>query len=184
METIIGTSRDFLFSEILPKNCICAEIGVRDGFNAQRILNISNPKKLYLIDSWDYTNIRGILEEDRNRLMGAAKNQYEGVIEKFKNNNNIEIIRKLSVEASKQFEDNYFDWVYIDAFHDYLSVKEDCESWCPKIGGGGYLCGHDYVDPTKPDVLKAVNEFCKENKLEIIYKGCGRNEASEWCIKK
>lgn len=184
METIVGTSRDFLFSEILSKNCICAEIGVDEGINAQRIINISKPEKLYLIDLWGYTNLRNIPEEKRNRLTQGSKISYETVKEKFKNNKNINIIRKLSVEASKQFKDKYFDWVYIDASHDYESVKEDIESWWPKIKFGGFLCGHDYFN----EVEMAVNEFCKNNNLKLYYKGNNQPQSadgpSDWSIKK
>ena len=44
-------SRDFLL-EKMPKNSICAEIGVLRGDFSERILRIVKPKKLYLIDTW------------------------------------------------------------------------------------------------------------------------------------
>jgi len=43
--------RDQLLKK-LPKNAICAEIGVYQGELSQRILNKTNPKKLVLIDAW------------------------------------------------------------------------------------------------------------------------------------
>ena len=36
--------------------------------------------------------------------------------------------------------------MYIDARHDYESVKEDLEHWLPKVKLGGIVAGHDYVD--------------------------------------
>ena len=180
METIIGISRDFLFDKILSKNCVCAEIGVDEGINAQRILTISNPKNLYLIDLWDYTNI----PEEKNKLTERSKISCETIKEKFKNNKNVKIIINISVEASKQFDDKYFDWAYIDASHDYLSIKEDIESWWPKIKVGGYLTGHDYFN----DVQVAVDEFIKNNNLKMYYKGNGQPQSgdgpSDWCILK
>ena len=172
MEIIMGTSRDFLYSEILPKNSICAEIGVYLGENAERILNISKPKKLYLIDIWS-----------------QSRERYQEVKEKFKYSENVKIMWMSSVEASKQFEDSYFDWVYIDASHGYELAKEDIESWWPKVKTGGHLCGHDYYNDASSgvDVETAVDEFIINNNLKLYYKGDGPklpDGNTDWCIKK
>jgi hypothetical protein len=63
-----------------------------------------------------------------------------------------------SVNAVKLFEDNYFDFVYIDAAHDYESVKADIREWLPKVKPGGYICGHDYGGEYT-GVKKAVDEM-------------------------
>lgn len=65
-------------------------------------------------------------------------------------------IRSTSIEASKLYEDNSLDFVFIDGAHDYLSVKEDIEYWYPKVKKGGYISGDDYVHPP---IGKAVREF-------------------------
>ena len=46
-------SRDFLL-HAMPKNSICAEIGVHEGEFSRRILDIVNPRRLHLIDPWKY----------------------------------------------------------------------------------------------------------------------------------
>jgi predicted O-methyltransferase YrrM len=48
-----------------------------------------------------------------------------------------------SKDASTYIDDKYADIVYIDACHDYASVKQDIDLWLPKVKDGGIICGHD-----------------------------------------
>ena len=193
---IIGDTRDYLFDIILPKNCICAEIGVYRGVNSDRIINLSNPKELYLIDIWSiFGNYKKHLSDEKAYIiLNETRNNYKYIKDKYKDNKNIKIIKEDSVKTSKQFEDNYFDWVYIDAAHDYESVKKDIDNWWPKVKKNGYLCGHDYElkNPGIIEVKRAVDEFIKSNNLELYYKGIGDDKTnksawdgpSDWAIKK
>jgi predicted O-methyltransferase YrrM len=69
----------------------------------------------------------------------------------------INIVQKASIEASKLMPNEYFDIVYIDASHDYKSVKEDILHWLPKVRQGGVICGDDY-SPRWLGVIRAVDE--------------------------
>jgi len=57
-----------------------------------------------------------------------------------------------SPDAARDFDDHSFDIVYIDAEHDYESVKADIEAWLPKARH--IIAGHDYF--VFPGVEKAV----------------------------
>lgn len=70
--------------------------------------------------------------------------------------NNITIHRDYSYNISDNFEDNYFDLIYIDAAHDYDSVKKDIELYLPKCKH--IMAGHDYSSEW-PGVIMAVNEI-------------------------
>jgi len=59
-----------------------------------------------------------------------------------------------SPDAASEFKDGEFDIVYIDAEHDYESVKDDIEAWKPKTKH--ILAGHDYH--VFPDVQRAVRD--------------------------
>ena len=76
-----------------------------------------------------------------------------------------------SVDVACKFKDKSLDFVFIDASHDYGSVKADILAWTPKIKMGGIIAGHDYVK-TYPGVIMAVNEIFG-GKVNLEYSGCG-----------
>jgi len=67
--------------------------------------------------------------------------------------------RSISWDVPEKYEDSYFDFVYIDAGHNYEDVCKDIDAWRPKIKKNGILSGHDYW-LGKP-VVKAVDEKIK-----------------------
>lgn len=54
--------------------------------------------------------------------------------------------------------DQKFDFIYIDAEHDYENVKQDIELSLPLLKPGGIIAGHDY-QPEHPGVIRAVHEM-------------------------
>lgn len=49
-----------------------------------------------------------------------------------------------SVDGASLFNDGTFQFVLIDADHNFEPVKNDIAAWLPKVAPGGILCGHDY----------------------------------------
>jgi hypothetical protein len=67
-------------------------------------------------------------------------------------------LRMFSTQAVKLFSDASIDFCFIDAAHDYASVKADLAAWFPKVRQGGIIGGDDFgVD--WPGVDQAVSEF-------------------------
>jgi len=73
-----------------------------------------------------------------------------------------------SEEAAGRVGDRELDFAYIDAAHDYESVKQDLALWFPKVRPGGILAGHDYPEP---GVRAAVDEFCAAHGLRVHQTG-------------
>ena len=67
-------------------------------------------------------------------------------------------VRLPSVTAAKFFQDAgaKFDMVFIDAAHDFYSVKADILAWWPLLEPGGLLCGHDAGHPPVMECTKAI----------------------------
>ena len=66
-----------------------------------------------------------------------------------------------SYNIYNKFEDGLFDFIYIDANHEYDEVKKDIELYLPKLASNGIIGGHDYHE-VWPDVVDAVNETVGE----------------------
>ena len=91
----------------------------------------------------------------------------------------VDIVVNFSVEAAKQIEDEYFDFVYIDADHSYKGVTNDLEAWWSKVKKRGMIAGHDYMNwellgPENTSVIlntkDAVDDFVfKYNKLNNFF---------------
>jgi len=141
---------------------IC-EVGVSKGAFLS-VLAVSNPSHLVGVDVWDkydkeaYRSIphyNRIFPHDQNKIWRENVQSWAE-----KSDLKIDIVVNFSVEASKQFEDGYFDFVYIDANHTYNSVIADLEAWYPKIRKGGMLAGHDYFNWTRDEGKVVIN--CKD----------------------
>lgn len=141
---------------------ICAEIGVEYGDFSEYILK-SNIEKLYLIDCWkSQLNYNDMCNRDQEK----QDEIYSKVVERFRHDGRVSIVRDFSLDACRSFSDKYFDFVYLDSDHSYDHVKMETRKWYKKVKDGGILAGHDYVDGiingTEFGVKKAVDEFARE----------------------
>jgi len=172
------SSREDLLRNFTPGG-IWAEVGVASGSFSKLILKHVKPLRLFLIDSWG-TEPGANLEQVAN-----AKNGYDGVRSMFRDDPHVVIVKELSVPASHRYTDNSFSAVYIDA--DHTKAYEDAVAWWPKVKQGGYLLGHDYIDPKqwKPESFITVKEdmdrFSAERQLEMTVT---KERYGTWVIKK
>ena len=74
-------------------------------------------------------------------------------------------VRASSIIASKMYEPNSLDFIFIDASHDERSVREDLTYWIPRLKENGMIAGDD-ID--NEGVANAVKWFFDIKKLEIV----------------
>jgi hypothetical protein len=70
-----------------------------------------------------------------------------------------------SQQAATLFPLPCFDMVFIDGDHRYRSVWYDIIRWTRLLKKGGLLCGHNYEDCWKKDVVRAVDELIPDRQL-------------------
>jgi hypothetical protein len=139
-----------------------AEIGVLKGLFSKWLMVKGKVSKLYLVDPYlgydDYSRIR--TQDHMNAYEVKAKNR----LAKF----NVEFVKKTSMEAVKDFEDESLDFVFIDANHAFEWVMPDIIEWSKKVKKGGIVSGHDYSD-YHWEVREAVNAWVKVKKISPLF---------------
>jgi hypothetical protein len=152
----------------MSKQSVCAEIGVHEGEFSEQILSLFAPRRLHLVDPWKHEE-GGRYQESRYGGLGSAgqavmDRRYEKVLEEFDEeirSGQVRVHRALSSSIYDDFEDHYFDWLYLDGNHLYEFVKRDLELYYPKVKPGGCIAGDDYGARGwwENGVQRAVDEF-------------------------
>ena len=139
----------------LPKGGIGVEVGTQTGRFARTLMDLAKPRKLYLLDI-DYTPFRR--EYVEKELAAGTVVTREGS----------------SWDLLEEFEDEYFDFAYIDAGHGYEMVKKDLAASLKKVKKGGHILCNDYLiwsafEGVPYGVHKAVSETITDNNLQVTH---------------
>jgi len=153
-----------------------------------------------------------VMIEPAQKIVGSLTPELQRRLEEFPArfpDINFRWINELSLDAAKLFEDDYFDWVYIDGLHTYDGVKTDVSLFWDKLKPGGLFSGHDFsmsraeakADPWNtiapwsgmrpggkekfgfPGSYKAVVQFARKHGLQVFYTLEGRYGESMWQLK-
>ena len=171
---LIGNGTKFAYPTSWPRweiiNILCiqfnykigVEIGVNNGENLFSLLDKDNKKlKMYGVDPYKVQeeNVlyeKNIDEKYNDESLAVLKKQVLKEALKFPN---LEMIIDRSDNASKLFDKESIDFVFIDGDHSYESVKTDINCWAPIVQEDGLIMGHDY---NWGNVARAVGECFTE----------------------
>lgn len=147
-----------LFAET--NNSVGAEIGVWEGDFSQTLLECVSPKRFFLIDPW----IHDPRHPDRWYGRGDQESmdeRFESVQQRFRNKNQVTIIRARSDEVWQQLPS--LNWIYIDGDHSFCSVLADLLGADSRLRVGGVIAGDDCYpearNPRFPGVYQGLVEF-------------------------
>jgi hypothetical protein len=117
--------------------------GVQKGAFANWILGAVSRwdgREYVMVDPWthqaDYVDGANQPNDEQEKRYTEAR----AVAAKYADRIDVRIVRDFSLNASRRFDDGYFDVVYIDARHDYDSAMDDMLAWWPKCKVG-CVCG-------------------------------------------
>lgn len=158
--TVLPNRGELLFR--LRNGGVAAEVGVAFGEFTSEILLKNRPKKLHLIDLW---------EGDR---YGAGLEQIERQHAKDIEKDVISIHRGHSVPKLEEFDEDYFDWVYIDTNHTFNTTMTELRVCDRKVKRNGRIAGHDFctgnvIDPVPYGVIEACSKFCQDYGWQFEY---------------
>jgi hypothetical protein len=163
---------DLISNENNP-NIIGIELGVAKGLFSKELIDTGKFEYLFGIDKYsDYHNTQ--------EYINAIK--YVGI------SSNYKLIRSTFDEALELFDDEFFNFIYIDGYaHNGQLGGETIVKWYDKLKIKGLMCGDDYTDKF-PLVKEAVNYIAQKHKLKVLLTDLNAensgHEFQSWAIIK
>lgn len=159
---------------LMPKDAVCAEVGVLHGKHAAAILAVTKPRKLYLIDLWKQ-RASDVYDDKANAADATQETWYQQVLVRFKQAIATgQVVVRRGYSSDEILKLPTLDWVYLDANHSRLAVLEDLLLVNNHIRHGGIIVGHDYCEGDDEGrtfgVIPAVTEFlAMHSHYELVF---------------
>lgn len=143
------------------KPSVIVELGVHKGDSLLTMSQICSDflfdTELYGVDHWEGDPQSGFYQS----------NVYEDILKTSKKYfNNLNLIRGNFNEVVNRFSDESIDILHIDGFHSYKEVKNDFDTWFPKVKKTGVIMLHDICSKSEDF---GVNELWKDLKKRFNY---------------
>lgn len=141
------------------------EIGVAEGLFSKDLLD-AGVDFLHMVDNWaTIPGVRG----DGNFEQSWHDANYYAALGRILEYPNVSMMRMMSQDASREFQDGSLAMVYHDADHSYKGVRADIVAWWPKVKRGGIMAWHDYfTEAPTYGVRKAVEEMFPDAQYNFI----------------
>jgi len=163
--------RDFAYNLIKEyKPRVIVELGVHYGDSyftfCQACEELELDTQLFGIDHWQGDEQTGFYEDEVFETVSSYNEEFYP--------EQSTLLRMDFEEGLQQFEDQTVDLLHIDGSHDYESVKNDFNTWRPKVNKGGMVLLHDIlVEREDFGVKKFWKEISKKYKTESHHEGFG-----------
>jgi len=127
----------WLIKQIKPK--IFVELGTYSGNSyftfCQSALEDNLQIKCYAVDTWQGDEHSGYYGEE---IFKYVNTHNQGFYSGFS-----QLLRMSFDDANSYFNDKSIDLLHIDGLHTYEAVKNDFETWLPKLADGAFVLFHD-----------------------------------------
>lgn len=169
------------YAKHIPKGSRILEIGTLAGDYAEVLINEVKPSSIDLLDVFEAYDWPACNRFDRAGHFNFVKNR-------FKNVKSITYHKGYSDKIMPTL-DKKFDYIYIDANHDYDHCKADLINALPLLAEGGIIGFNDYIvdkdHGVDYGVIEVVCEFLDQNKdWEVVGFALQENMYADIYIKK
>jgi hypothetical protein len=160
-----------------------AELGVLHGNFSRILLEYTQARELHLIDPW-------YLLTDEWPWASGNPSTVDALVKVLKENRDeihegrMVVHVQDDLEALERFDDDYFDWVYVDSSHAYEHTRRELDILLDKVKDDGVIGGDDWrPDPSHRHhgVFRAVSEFLERHGFDLLY---ASEDDLQWFIKK
>lgn len=134
-------SRDDL-GEVMQKEgfSVGIELGVQRGLYSRVILSKwPSCTEYHLVDLWahqeNYKDYANVDQKTQKQIYESAMTNLAEFGDK------IHVCRNYTTSCVTQYDDEYFDFIYVDARHDFKGVLDDLVAYWPKLKKGGIMAG-------------------------------------------
>jgi hypothetical protein len=166
-------NREALIASLpLAPGATIAEIGVAHGEFSEFLLTQLAPKTLVAFDFFNMHEAGTLWGKDTRQLLQGMKH-LEFYKHRFRSRGDQVVAEPgVSYLTLAKYPDRTFDMIYVDAGHDYPSVKRDAELALDKVKPDGFLVFNDYImydhlvgEPY--GVVQVVNQILVERDLTV-----------------
>ena len=143
----------------LPQGARVAELGTFQGRSAVAIACALPPGGvLFCVDHFAGAILApGQPRPPQEAIIRANLDALLANLDAFGLRDRVTVLKGRTRDAAGRFAPESLDLLFVDAGHDYASVKADLADWYPKLRPGGWLVCDDCV-PEWPGVVQAIQE--------------------------
>lgn len=167
----------------IPSDAVAVELGVFEGLFSELLVEHFRPRRLHLVDPWfQFCNVWDWAAGEPSTVDALCH-----ILKRWKNEIEVGTIRVHiddDTEVIPRFDDEYFDWVYLDSSHLYEHTKRELELLVPKMKPDGVIAGDDWMpDPSHPNhgVYRAVCEFVDQSDFHLLLSD---EETAQWVLQR